>query len=119
MESLEDIFNSSRYGDYDERSSLQSMSDLLVRSDEVQFFLNSVFSSLEATVKTTAHFYTLQNATTYISLVLMRMNMDEHHDFSYTNEPQEYKPTLKYEVDALFMNFCKLLTRFDQVWEFK
>jgi len=39
-------------------------------------------------------FNVLHNAVTYISLVLTRLNMDEQHDFTYNNEPQEFNPTL-------------------------
>ena len=95
------------------------MSDNLVKAEEIEFFLNTIFTAIAASNKTLPHFFTIQNSSTYLSLVLARMNMDEHHDFSFGNEPQEYKPTLQYELDSILLNFCKLLTSFNRIWEFK
>lgn len=119
FEGMEDLLSATRYADSEERTSLQKMSDAMVSEQQVTFFLASFFSALDSNEKTVEGFTRLQNSVTYLALLLTRMNMDEQHDFTFNNEPQEFTPTLNYELDPLFLSFCRIITGFHRVWEFK
>jgi len=45
--------------------------------------------------------------------------MDEQHDFTYNNEPQEFNPTLEYQIDNYFLQFCKIVINVERVWEYR
>ncbi len=46
LEFLEDVLNSSRYGDFQERSQLQKISDIIVSSKELNFYVVDYISAL-------------------------------------------------------------------------
>jgi hypothetical protein len=95
------------------------MSDAMVSQEVVTFFHKAFLSALEEQSKTKNSFNVLQNAAAYISLLLTRMNMDEQHDFTYNNQPAEFRPTLNYHLDAVFQSFCKIVFNLVKAWEYK
>jgi hypothetical protein len=46
LESVEEILQASRYGEVEERSQLQKLSDMLVASQEVAFHVDAIRNSL-------------------------------------------------------------------------
>jgi hypothetical protein len=60
------------------------------------------------------------NASTYIGLCLSRMAMDELQELLFgSTGPQEFKPTLEYQLEELFLGFCKWASVLHRLWEFK
>ena len=82
FESLEDILQSSRYGvdDFGERSELQCLTDVAVSAEEIRFHLDNLLVSLQSV--NAESLSSVLNSSTFLSLVVARMNLDEQHDYS-------------------------------------
>lgn len=82
--------------------------------------MNIIFEGLQAQNKTESHLRGVINASTYLGLCLNRMTMDEQQELLLGSVgPQEFKPTLDYHLDELFLGFCKWVSTLHRIWEFK
>lgn len=80
LEGVQQILESSRYADMEERSLLQEESDALVSAVEVEFHVRNVENSVRERAVGG-----LRVSLGYLELVVGRMNMDEQQD--YGDEP--------------------------------
>ncbi len=80
LEGVQQILESSRYADMEERSLLQEESDALVSAVEVEFHVRNVENSARERAVGG-----LRVSLGYLELVVGRMNMDEQQD--YGDEP--------------------------------
>lgn len=66
--------------DFGIRSELQCLTDAAVSEEEISFHLENLLVSLQSI--NAESLSSVFNSSTFLSLVVTRMNMDEQHDYS-------------------------------------